>query len=110
MYCIHTDQNDFSSLIFFQLLESQPRATFKFPLGEISLEEKDEEEEQQKRALSLNGIVKSHILNGVYTARFSDENLDLRYAYKVISFGIVSLTNLLSFYFFHFVKKFIVMN
>ncbi|KAG6408445.1 hypothetical protein SASPL_131457 [Salvia splendens] len=61
---------------------SQPRATLKFPLGEISLEENDEEEEQQKRALSLNGIVKSHILNGVYTARFSDENLDLRYAYK----------------------------
>ncbi|KAG6406138.1 hypothetical protein SASPL_133736 [Salvia splendens] len=61
---------------------SQPRATLKFPLGEISLEEKDEEEEQQKRTLSLNGTVKSHILNGVYTARFSDENLDLRYAYK----------------------------
>ncbi|XP_047976435.1 outer envelope pore protein 37, chloroplastic-like, partial [Salvia hispanica] len=59
-----------------------PRATLKFPLGEISLEEKDEEEEQQKRVLSLNGIVKSHILNGVYTARFNDESLDLRYAYK----------------------------
>ncbi|XP_057777893.1 outer envelope pore protein 37, chloroplastic-like [Salvia miltiorrhiza] len=59
-----------------------PRATLKFPLGEISLEEKDEEIEEQKRAISVNGIIKSHILGGIYTARFSDENLDLRYAYK----------------------------
>ncbi|KAH6768260.1 chloroplast outer envelope protein 37 [Perilla frutescens var. frutescens] len=59
-----------------------PRATLKFPLGEISFEEKDEEEEEQKRVLAVNGTIKSHIMNGVYTARFSDENLDLRYAYK----------------------------
>lgn len=78
-------------------MELQPRATFKFPLGEISLEEKDEEIEEQKRALSVNGIVKSHILNGVYTARFSEENLDLRYAYKVEAFILIL--------FFHFVKR-----
>lgn len=70
------------------MLVPQPRATLKFPLGEISLEERDEEEEKPKRAISVNGLVKSHIMNGVYTARFSDENLDLRYAYKVISCGL----------------------
>ncbi|GFP87145.1 outer envelope pore protein 37 chloroplastic [Phtheirospermum japonicum] len=60
-----------------------PRATLKFPLGEVSLEEKEEEvEEEPKRALSVNGIIKSHMLNGVCTAQFSEENLALRYAYK----------------------------
>ncbi|KAK4421934.1 Outer envelope pore protein 37, chloroplastic [Sesamum alatum] len=59
-----------------------PRATLKFPLGEVSFEEKEEEEEEQKRALSVNGIVKSHALDGVCTARYSEENLELRYAYK----------------------------
>ncbi|KAK4387876.1 Outer envelope pore protein 37, chloroplastic [Sesamum angolense] len=59
-----------------------PRATLKFPLGEVSLEEKEEEEEEQKRGLSVNGIVKSHVLDGVCTARYSEENVELRYAYK----------------------------
>ncbi|CAI9777073.1 unnamed protein product [Fraxinus pennsylvanica] len=60
-----------------------PRATLKFPLGEVSFEEREEdEEEKQKRTLSVNGIVKSHILNGVCTARYHEENLNLRYAYK----------------------------
>ncbi|KAL0322785.1 UNVERIFIED_CONTAM: Outer envelope pore protein 37, chloroplastic [Sesamum angustifolium] len=59
-----------------------PRATLKFPLGEVSLEEKEEEEEEQKRGLSVNAIVKSHVLDGVCTARYSEENVELRYAYK----------------------------
>ncbi|CAI9762927.1 unnamed protein product [Fraxinus pennsylvanica] len=59
-----------------------PRATLKFPLGEVSFEESEEEEEEQKRTLSVNGIIKSHILNGVCTARYHEENLNLRYAYK----------------------------
>ncbi|KAK6161583.1 hypothetical protein DH2020_004964 [Rehmannia glutinosa] len=60
-----------------------PRATFKFPLGEVSLvEREEEEEEEQKRTLSVSGILKSHILNGVCTARYNEENLDLRYAFK----------------------------
>ncbi|KAK6130589.1 hypothetical protein DH2020_035681 [Rehmannia glutinosa] len=59
-----------------------PRATLKFPLGEVSLEEKEVEEEEQKRVLSVNGIIKSHIMNGVCTAQYSEENLGLRYAYK----------------------------
>ncbi|XP_059291810.1 outer envelope pore protein 37, chloroplastic [Lycium ferocissimum] len=60
-----------------------PRATLKFPLGEVSLEEKEEEEEEQaKRILSVNGILKGQILNGVCTAKYRDEALDLRYCFK----------------------------
>jgi len=59
---------------------SVPRATLKFPLGEVSLEEREEEE--VKRTLSVNGIFKGHILNGVCTAQYKDEDLNLRYAYK----------------------------
>nr|XP_023871945.1 outer envelope pore protein 37, chloroplastic [Quercus suber]POE86390.1 outer envelope pore protein 37, chloroplastic [Quercus suber] len=59
---------------------SVPRATLKFPLGEVSLEEREEEE--VKRTLSVNGIFKGHFLNGVCTAQYKDEDLNLRYAYK----------------------------
>ncbi|KAJ9187192.1 hypothetical protein P3X46_002677 [Hevea brasiliensis] len=57
-----------------------PRATFKFPLGEVSLEEREDEE--VKRSLSVGGIVKGQMLNGLCTAQFNDEDLKLRYAYK----------------------------
>ncbi|XP_004236894.1 outer envelope pore protein 37, chloroplastic [Solanum lycopersicum] len=61
----------------------KPRATIRFPLGEVSLEEKEEEEEEQaKRILSVNGILKGQILNGVCTAKYKDEALDLRYCFK----------------------------
>lgn len=69
-----------SPLIYFLVL--QPKATLKFPLGEVSLEEKEEEE--TKRVLSINGIVKGQILNGLCTAQYADEDLKLRYSYKVI--------------------------
>ncbi|XP_052173945.1 outer envelope pore protein 37, chloroplastic [Diospyros lotus] len=58
-----------------------PRATFKFPLGEVSLEEKDEGEEV-KKMMSINGIVKGHLLDGVCTAQYKEESLNLRYLYK----------------------------
>lgn len=61
----------------------QPKAIFKFPLGEVAFEEREEEEEEQKRALSVNGIFKTHTLDGVLTAKYNEENLDLRYAFKV---------------------------
>ncbi|XP_010277804.1 PREDICTED: outer envelope pore protein 37, chloroplastic [Nelumbo nucifera] len=57
-----------------------PKATFKFPYGEVSLEEKEEEE--VKKALSINGILKGQILKGVCTAQYKDEDLNLRYSYK----------------------------
>ncbi|KAF5466157.1 hypothetical protein F2P56_016109 [Juglans regia] len=59
---------------------AMPRATLKFPLGEVSVEEREDEE--VKRTLSINGILKSQILNGVCTAQFRDEDLKLRYSYK----------------------------
>ncbi|KAK3035400.1 hypothetical protein RJ639_032928 [Escallonia herrerae] len=58
-----------------------PKATLKFPLGEISIEEKEVEDEV-KRMFSISGILKSQVLNGVCTAQYSDENLNLRYLYK----------------------------
>ncbi|KAK4720629.1 hypothetical protein R3W88_010862 [Solanum pinnatisectum] len=62
----------------------RPRATIRFPLGEVSLEEKEEEaeEEQAKRILSVSGILKGQIMNGVCTAKYKDEALDLRYCFK----------------------------
>ncbi|KAG5530367.1 hypothetical protein RHGRI_025340 [Rhododendron griersonianum] len=57
-----------------------PKATFKFPIGEVSFEEKEEEE--VKKMLSINGIVKGQLLNGVCTAQYQDESLNLRYLYK----------------------------
>ncbi|KAF3451091.1 hypothetical protein FNV43_RR07180 [Rhamnella rubrinervis] len=57
-----------------------PKATLKFPLGEVSLEEREEEE--VKRTLSVNSIVKGQIFNGVCTAHYMDEDLKLRYSYK----------------------------
>ena len=71
-----------SLILFVSFGMLQPKATFKFPLGEVSLEEKEEEE--VKRMLSINGIIKGHLLNGVCTAQYNDESLKLRYLYKVV--------------------------
>ncbi|XP_050237710.1 outer envelope pore protein 37, chloroplastic [Mercurialis annua] len=57
-----------------------PIATLKFPLGEVSLEEREEEE--AKRTLSVSGVVRGQILNGLCTAQFTNEDLKLRYLYK----------------------------
>jgi hypothetical protein len=75
------------ALISFLIL--QPRATLKFPLGEVSLEERDDEE--VKKALSINGILKGQILNGVCTAQYQDEDLKLRYIYKVCILKIIDI-------------------
>ncbi|WCJ21816.1 Outer envelope pore protein 37 chloroplastic [Euphorbia peplus] len=57
-----------------------PRATLKFPVGEVSLEEREDEE--VKRTLSVSGVVKGQILNGLCTGQFTNEDLKLRYAFK----------------------------
>ncbi|KAJ4906500.1 hypothetical protein Rs2_10158 [Raphanus sativus] len=60
-----------------------PRATLKFPLGEVSVQEKEvEEEEKSKRIISVNGILKRRAMDGVCSALYTDEELRLRYAYK----------------------------
>ncbi|CAN8318319.1 unnamed protein product [Cochlearia groenlandica] len=65
-----------------------PKATLKFPLGEVSIQEKEEGEEEEiemeknKRILSVNGILKRQVMNGVCSALYTDEELRLKYAYK----------------------------
>ncbi|KAJ6797572.1 outer envelope pore protein 37, chloroplastic isoform X2 [Iris pallida] len=56
------------------------RATLRFPLGEVSVAEKEDEE--LKKVLSINGILKGQLMNGVYTALYKDNNLNLIYSYK----------------------------
>lgn len=81
----------------------QPRASVRFPLGEVSLEEKEEEDKDQvKKMLSINGILKGQLLNGVCTAIYRDEKLNMRYSYKVFSGNYLSIKfpdfNVLNFY------------
>ncbi|XP_007039142.2 PREDICTED: outer envelope pore protein 37, chloroplastic [Theobroma cacao] len=57
-----------------------PKATIRFPMGEVTLEEREEEE--VPKTLSINGILKGPILNGVCAAHYKDEELKLRYSYK----------------------------
>lgn len=77
----------------------QPKATLKFPIGEVSLEEKEEEE--VKKMLSINGILQHQILNGVFSAQFRDDDLKLRYLYKVV-FCLHYFSSILLFFYFHF--------
>ncbi|GLT89334.1 hypothetical protein SLE2022_073200 [Rubroshorea leprosula] len=78
-----------------------PKTTFKFPIGEVSLEERDDEE--VKKTLSISGIAKGQVLDGICTAHYRDEELKLRYAYKdeALSFipSISLPSNALSFAF-----------
>ncbi|KQJ91829.1 outer envelope pore protein 37, chloroplastic isoform X2 [Brachypodium distachyon] len=57
-----------------------PRATFVFPNGEVSVKEKKLDEGE--KILSVNGIVKSHVLNGVCTALYNDNAMNIKYRYK----------------------------
>ncbi|CAN6357965.1 unnamed protein product [Urochloa humidicola] len=57
-----------------------PRATFFFPNGEVSIKEKILDEGD--RILSVNGLVKSHVLNGACTAVYNDNAMNIKYRYK----------------------------
>jgi hypothetical protein len=59
----------------------QPRTTFHFPIGEVSVEERRNDEEE--KVLSVHGIAKSDFLDGVLTAAYNENDVDLRYCYKV---------------------------
>ncbi|XP_071706976.1 outer envelope pore protein 37, chloroplastic [Rutidosis leptorrhynchoides] len=60
-----------------------PKATLRFPFGELSVEENEEEEEGDVvPKLSLSGIFKGQLLNGICNAQYRDDNLNLRYSYK----------------------------
>ncbi|XP_077225612.1 outer envelope pore protein 37, chloroplastic-like [Tasmannia lanceolata] len=64
-----------------------PKATFTFPNGEVTLEEKPDEE--VKRVLSISGILKGQVMNGICTAQFRDNNLNVRYLYKDEQLSII---------------------
>lgn len=88
--------------LFFSLIASvtivllKPKATIRFPTGEVTLEEKEDEEVPRK--LLINGILKGPILNGVGAAHYTDEELRLRYSYKVILFvGFMLIYLLISY-------------
>lgn len=70
----------------------QPRATLHFPIGQVSVEERRNEADE--KMLSLYGIAKSDFLDGILTAQYSENDINLRYCYKVIftifHFGLFS--------------------
>ncbi|TVU29278.1 hypothetical protein EJB05_20838, partial [Eragrostis curvula] len=57
-----------------------PRATFHFPIGEVSVEERRNENDE--KMLSVSGIAKSDFLDGVLSAAYNENDLNLRYCYK----------------------------
>ena len=69
----------------------QPKATIRFPMGEVTLDEREEEEVPRK--FSINGILKGPILNGVCAAHYTDEELKLRYSYKVVFSSVLLLSS-----------------
>ncbi|XVF53337.1 hypothetical protein PTKIN_Ptkin05aG0091500 [Pterospermum kingtungense] len=72
---------DVGSVLHFKAAHDvKPKATIRFPMGEVMLEEREEEE--VPRTFSINGILKGPILNGVCAAHYMDEELKLRYSYK----------------------------
>ncbi|XP_062222811.1 outer envelope pore protein 37, chloroplastic [Phragmites australis] len=68
---------ELSSLVPYSSL---PRATFHFPIGQVSVEERRNEDEE--KILSIYGIAKSDFLDGVLTAQYNENDLYLRYCYK----------------------------
>ncbi|KAK8599287.1 hypothetical protein V6N13_077218 [Hibiscus sabdariffa] len=57
-----------------------PKATVRFPVGEVTLEER--EHEDAPRTMSMRGILRGQVLNGVCSAHYMDGQLRLRYIYK----------------------------
>jgi len=79
--------NQFAHILFkTHLFLLKPRAAIRFPNGEVSLEEKEDEE--LNKVLLVNGILKGQLMHGVCTAMYKENDLNLRYAYKVIGLQI----------------------
>ncbi|KAH0464581.1 hypothetical protein IEQ34_007367 [Dendrobium chrysotoxum] len=70
-----------------------PRAALQFPYGEIALEQRENVEEkiEGKKVLSVDGILKSPMLNGICTVVYNGNDLNLRYIYKVIDLEFASI-------------------
>ncbi|PKA66723.1 Outer envelope pore protein 37, chloroplastic [Apostasia shenzhenica] len=63
---------------------SLPRATLGFPFGEVALEQREDakDHDQVKKVLSVSGILRSRVMNGLCTVMYNDNSLNLRYLYK----------------------------
>ncbi|GKC05909.1 outer envelope pore protein 37, chloroplastic [Tanacetum coccineum] len=62
-----------------------PKATLRFPYGEVSLEEYEDQGEEEEVAapkLAVSALFKGQLLNGICNAQYMNDNLNLRYAYK----------------------------
>lgn len=70
-----------------------PRASLVFPNGELKVEE---EQQEEMRALSINGFVGAKVLNGLVVADCRDENLSLKYRYKDAEMTIAPTITVLS--------------
>ncbi|CAM0945296.1 unnamed protein product [Alopecurus aequalis] len=57
-----------------------PRATLHFPIGQVSVEERTNEDDQ--KMLSVYGAAKADFLDGILTAQYNENDLNLRYCYK----------------------------
>ncbi|KAI0515731.1 hypothetical protein KFK09_008398 [Dendrobium nobile] len=74
----------------------QPRAALQFPYGEIALEQRENVEEkiEGKKVLSVDGILKSPMLNGIGTVVYNGNDLTLRYIYKDTKLSFIPCINL----------------
>ncbi|XP_020680149.1 outer envelope pore protein 37, chloroplastic isoform X1 [Dendrobium catenatum] len=73
-----------------------PRAALQFPYGEIALEQRENVEEkiEGKKILSVDGILKSPMLNGIGTVVYNGNDLNLRYIYKDTKLSFIPCINL----------------
>lgn len=62
----------------------QPRVALQFPYGEIALQQRKnfKEASEVNKVLSVDGILKCPMLNGVSTLVYNGKDLNLRYLYK----------------------------
>ncbi|KAJ0817590.1 putative outer envelope pore protein [Helianthus annuus] len=64
-----------------------PKAALKFPFGEVSFEENEDQEEEEEvdaaPKLAFSGILKAQVHKGILNAQYREDMLNLRYSFKV---------------------------
>ncbi|KAL9992160.1 putative outer envelope pore protein [Helianthus debilis subsp. tardiflorus] len=63
-----------------------PKAALKFPFGEVSFEENEDQEEEEEvdaaPKLAFSGILKAQVHKGILNAQYREDMLNLRYSFK----------------------------
>ncbi|KAJ0803361.1 putative outer envelope pore protein [Helianthus annuus] len=65
-----------------------PKAALKFPFGEVSFEENEDQEEEEEGEvdaapkLAFSGILKAQVHKGILNAQYREDMLNLRYSFK----------------------------